>query len=362
MGGLDLANPVVGKYIITYTYTADTSITYSVTVWVWEKDHSFYATQDSPDNGWLIFEGEFTHEAGGQFVDGEEITVTAVAKEGYVFLGWYLVIDHETHAEYELISPDYSYTFILNKDVKLEAKFGAPVTEITLGDAAPITVYQGERVDLSRIGVWSHSIIESRNLNADEYTVDLGGLDLDNPIAGVYTVTFTYNENPDLKATLTVTVLKQSYYIEVGGVGDLFAYNGKTTDYLLEYLEEGTEIRLHADMAPILEKLGQPKKYTESASCAFEGLDKTYTYDSFVIQTYPQGDKDYVYCFWFVDDFAQTNEGIKIGDSQDKVETAYGAESFNGSNAYTLTKGDGVFTVIIKDGVVSSIQYAVSIG
>jgi predicted small lipoprotein YifL len=125
---------------------------------------------------------------------------------------------------------------------------------------------------------------------------------------------------------------------------------------------EGTEIRLHADMAPILEKLGQPKKYTESASCAFEGLDKTYTYDSFVIQTYPQGDKDYVYCFWFVDDFAQTNEGIKIGDSQDKVETAYGAESFNGSNAYTLTKGDGVFTVIIKDGVVSSIQYAVSIG
>jgi hypothetical protein len=246
MGGLDLANPVVGKYIITYTYTADTSITYSVTVWVWEKDHSFYATQDSPDNGWLIFEGEFTHEAGGQFVDGEEITVTAVAKEGYIFLGWYLVIDHETHAEYELISPDYSYTFILNKDVKLEAKFGAPVTEITLGDAAPITVYQGERVDLSHVGVWSHSIIESRNLNADEYTVDLGGLDLDNPIAGVYTVTFTYNENPDLKATLTVTVLKQSYYIEVGGVGDLFAYNGKTTDYLLEYLEEGTEIRLQA--------------------------------------------------------------------------------------------------------------------
>lgn len=125
---------------------------------------------------------------------------------------------------------------------------------------------------------------------------------------------------------------------------------------------EGTEIRLHADMAPILEKLGKPKKYTESASCAFEGLDKTYTFDSFVIQTYPQGDKDYVYCFWFVDDFAQTNEGIKIGDSQDKVETAYGADAFNGSNAYTLTKGDGVFTVIIKDGVVSSIQYAVSIG
>ena len=125
---------------------------------------------------------------------------------------------------------------------------------------------------------------------------------------------------------------------------------------------EGTEIRLHADMAPILEALGEPKKYTESASCAFEGLDKTYTFDSFVIQTYPVGDKNYVYCFWFLDNFAQTNEGIKIGDSQDAVESAYGAEAFNGNNAYELTKGDGVFTVIIKDGVVSSIQYAVSIG
>ena len=65
---------------------------------------------------------------------------------------------------------------------------------------------------------------------------------------------------------------------------------------------EGTEIRLHADMAPILEKLGEPKKYTESASCAFEGLDKTYFYGNFYMTTYPQGEKDYVFSLWFVDD------------------------------------------------------------
>ena len=125
---------------------------------------------------------------------------------------------------------------------------------------------------------------------------------------------------------------------------------------------EGTEIRLHGDMAAILQALGEPKKYTESASCAFEGLDKTYQYDSFVITTYPVGDKDYVYSFWFLDDFAQTNEGIKIGDAQDKVETAYGADVFNGKNAYTMKKGDGVFEVIIKDGVVADITYTISIG
>jgi hypothetical protein len=124
----------------------------------------------------------------------------------------------------------------------------------------------------------------------------------------------------------------------------------------------GIEIRLHADMAPILEALGQPKKYTESASCAFEGLDKTYQYDSFVITTYPQGDKDYVYSFWFLDDFAQTNEGIKIGDDQAKAETAYGSDAFNGSNAYVLKKNDGIFEIIIKDGKVDQITCTVSIG
>ena len=124
----------------------------------------------------------------------------------------------------------------------------------------------------------------------------------------------------------------------------------------------GTEIRLHADAAPIITALGEPKSYTEETSCAFEGLDKTYTYDSFILQTYPQGDKDYVYCFWFVDDLVQTNEGIRIGDDQSKVEAAYGAEAYNGSNAYILTQGDGTFTVILEEGVGTSIQYAVSVG
>ena len=139
----------------------------------------------------------------------------------------------------------------------------------------------------------------------------------------------------------------------VGNPGDPEAYY---------FTYNGTDIRLNGDMQVILNALGEPKKYTEETSCAFTGLDKTYTYDSFILQTYPQGDKDYVYCFWFVDDLVQTNEGIRIGDDQAKVESAYGAEAYNGSNAYILTEGDTTFTVILDEGVVTSIQYAVSIG
>lgn len=119
----------------------------------------------------------------------------------------------------------------------------------------------------------------------------------------------------------------------------------------------GTKIAMHAEAAPIIAALGEPKTYTEEASCAFTGLDKTYFYGSFYVQTYPIGEKDYIFGVWFADDSVTTDEGVYVGMSQADVEAAYGAESFNGTNAYVLTKGKSTLTVILKDGVVSSVQY-----
>lgn len=119
----------------------------------------------------------------------------------------------------------------------------------------------------------------------------------------------------------------------------------------------GTKIAMNVDAAPIIAALGEPKSLTEEASCAFTGLDKTYTYNGFYMQTYPQGDKDYVYSVWFADDSVSTEEGVYVGMAQADVEKAYGADSYNGSNAYSMTKGSCKLTVIITDGTVSSIQY-----
>ena len=66
---------------------------------------------------------------------------------------------------------------------------------------------------------------------------------------------------------------------------------------------------------------------------------------------------DYVYSAWLVDDSSTTPEGIYIGASQAEVEAAYGAEGFNGSNAYVMTGTTSTLTIIMTDGVVSSIQY-----
>lgn len=129
--------------------------------------------------------------------------------------------------------------------------------------------------------------------------------------------------------------------------------------FTFEY--KGTKIQFHAVAEPIIAALGEPVKYTESASCAFQGLDKSYYYGSFYLETYPVEDKDYVYGWWFADDSVSTEEGIYIGAPQAEVEKAYGADGYNGTNAYTIKRDSGSLTIILKDGLVSSIQYAIKV-
>lgn len=119
----------------------------------------------------------------------------------------------------------------------------------------------------------------------------------------------------------------------------------------------GTKIAMKADAASILSALGEPKSYTEETSCAFTGLDKTYFFGNFYLNTYPQGDKDHVFAAWFADDTVTTAEGIYIGASQADVEAVYGTDGYNGTNAYIMNKGESKLTIILTDGVVSSIVY-----
>ncbi len=127
------------------------------------------------------------------------------------------------------------------------------------------------------------------------------------------------------------------------------------------FSHKGVEISFHAPAAPIVEALGEPIKYTETTSCAFEGLDKSYYYGSFYLETYPVGDEDFVYGWWFADDGVATPEGIYIGAELSEVEAAYGSEGYNGSNAFVINKEAGSLAIILTDGVVSSIQYAINI-
>lgn len=125
------------------------------------------------------------------------------------------------------------------------------------------------------------------------------------------------------------------------------------------FVYNGVTISLNAPAESVVAALGEPASYSESTSCAFDGLDKSYGYGSFYLETYPLNGKDYVYGWYFVDDLVANAEGISIGSSLADVQAAYSSDYYNGTNAYQIKKGSGMMTIILDNEIVTSVQYAI---
>ena len=136
--------------------------------------------------------------------------------------------------------------------------------------------------------------------------------------------------------------------------------NQKEENYAFEYND--TEISVNMEASELLKKLGNEQSYFEAPSCAFDGIDKIYTYGGFELHTYPASDKkDYVSAVIFKDDSVKTEEGIYIGDSKDKVVEAYGEDFKDVDGAYVYDKGEGKLQFIFKNDLVASVEYIATV-
>lgn len=134
--------------------------------------------------------------------------------------------------------------------------------------------------------------------------------------------------------------------------------NASSTDtkgYVFTFGE--TVVEVDADAANVIEKLGEPISYFEAPSCAFEGLDKIYTYNSFEIDTYPAGDMDHISAIIFKDDSVLTTEGIGIGDSMEKLEQTYGSDFVREGGMIVYSKDDMKLCFILQEDAIISIEY-----
>ncbi|MBQ7775926.1 MAG: hypothetical protein IJ379_08390 [Lachnospiraceae bacterium] len=123
------------------------------------------------------------------------------------------------------------------------------------------------------------------------------------------------------------------------------------------FMHNDVQVVIDADAAPIIDALGEPVSYFEAASCAFEGLDKMYTYNSFEVDTYPNGDKDYVSTIILMDDSITTAEGIAIGETRARVEEVYGTD-YEEQGSMLVYRKDGMKLFFIFEGdTITSIQY-----
>ena len=129
----------------------------------------------------------------------------------------------------------------------------------------------------------------------------------------------------------------------------------KTDGYV--FTHNGVDIVLGEEAAPKLEALGEAANYFESPSCAFNGIDKTYSYGGVELYTYPEGDKDYFLSVILVDDSVKTPEGIYIGSTLDSMLGAYGEGYAEDKGLYTYTKGKMSLAFLVDGGEVVTITY-----
>ena len=73
--------------------------------------------------------------------------------------------------------------------------------------------------------------------------------------------------------------------------------------------------------------------------------------------TVPDKNGDRISSLWFADDTVQTEEGIRIGASSQKTEEVYGADDYNGINAWIMEREDSCLTIVLNDGTVSAVLY-----
>jgi len=120
-------------------------------------------------------------------------------------------------------------------------------------------------------------------------------------------------------------------------------------------------IEIDAEAEAIIMQLGEPSAYFEAPSCAFNGVDKLYTYNGFELNTYPLDGKDYVSAILFKDDTVTTMEGICIGDSVERMQEVYG-DNATEENGMTVYRKDGMkLCFVVENGKITSIEYQTTI-
>ena len=125
--------------------------------------------------------------------------------------------------------------------------------------------------------------------------------------------------------------------------------------YFLKYSD--VIIPLNAPAEDIISKLPAETSYFEAESCAFQGLDKIYTYNGFELHTYEAEGIDYIYGMIFLDDNIETVEGVRLFSTLDDVISVYGNDYEEDMGLYTYTKNKTTLSFLIENDEVVSIEY-----
>lgn len=120
---------------------------------------------------------------------------------------------------------------------------------------------------------------------------------------------------------------------------------------------KGVKIELAMDASDVLQKLGEAKSVKELGDCGGLGAQVKYTYEDIELFTVKSNTGESIDAISFLNDIVTTPKNICLGDSSDKVITAYGEPTQKSNTEFRYIKDDFVLKFKIVAQKVEGIEY-----
>lgn len=117
----------------------------------------------------------------------------------------------------------------------------------------------------------------------------------------------------------------------------------------------GVELVPGADFDPSV--LPEASYLYQVPSCAIEGTDNVYNYETFEITAFADSTGEVIYSIYLIDANTPTGEGLYLGDDVSTVESIYGTDHTVSGTEWIYTRGDTMLVIIINNDFVASVEY-----
>lgn len=131
--------------------------------------------------------------------------------------------------------------------------------------------------------------------------------------------------------------------------------NDKKENGIFSFIYEGVKLT----PGEVFEQsmLGEASGISERETCAFGEKARVYNYEVFELETYVEGEKEFIYSIYFIDPNLPTTEGLCLGDTVDDMKAFYGENYEMEGGSYDYSGGDTMLAIITQNDVVMSIEY-----
>ena len=123
----------------------------------------------------------------------------------------------------------------------------------------------------------------------------------------------------------------------------------KGPSYYIIY--NGTKIELGMKADGVLSALGEPKSEEELNDCGDFGKQTKYEYDNFMLYTLTNDSGEVIDQIEFLNDMAETEKGVCIGDTSDDVIKAHGEATKKTDSIIIYTKDCDGYNLHLKFGI-----------